>query len=160
MPNRLRFRGGHVQLRRLRVDSDTLLDAGDLVYLDSDDVKPASNFPWNTDLGTTQSDFAAVFLGVVQQPSTSGETGNVSVDVSPLSIYEFNVHSDLYEVGSLLGPDELNSALMSQQLEKTAGNASAIARSAEFSSANTNFLRMTFASAFHTGSANTNAQIG
>lgn len=51
MSNRLRFRSGQVQLQKLRVDSGTVIEAGDLVYLDTDDVKPASDYPWNTGAG-------------------------------------------------------------------------------------------------------------
>ena len=49
MGNQLRFRSGEVQLHKLRVDSGTVLEAGDLVYLDSDDVQPASSFSWTGD---------------------------------------------------------------------------------------------------------------
>jgi len=55
MSNRLRFRSGQVELHKVRVDSDTELEAGDLVWLDTDDVKPASAFTWTTDLATTQA---------------------------------------------------------------------------------------------------------
>ena len=34
MADKLRFRSGQVQLRRLRVDSQTVIEAGDLVYLE------------------------------------------------------------------------------------------------------------------------------
>ena len=120
MANRLRFRSGQVQLHRLRVDGGTVLEAGDLVYLDADDVKPAKDFPWTTDLATTQGAFAAVFLGVCHQQSADGDTDDVSVDLSPLSVYEFDVNADVYEVGDALGPDEQASALMNQQLEAVA----------------------------------------
>ena len=93
MANKLRFRSGQVELRRVRVDSGTVIEAGDLVYLDTDDVKPASDFPWDTNLATTQAAFAAVFLGVAHTASADGETDDVSVDVSPHSVYEFDVAS-------------------------------------------------------------------
>ena len=91
MSNRLRFRSGQVELRKLRVDSGTVLEAGDLVYLDTDDVKPASTFAFTTNIATTRANFAAVFLGVCHQPSASGDTADVSIDVSPQSVYEFDV---------------------------------------------------------------------
>ena len=160
MANQLRFRSGDVQLHKLRVDSATVLEAGDLVYLDTDDVKPASSFTWTTDLATTQSAFAASFLGVVHQQSAAGETEDVSVDLSPRAVYEFDVNAGTYEVGDELGPDELSSALMDQQLEAVASGTLAIARSAEYKAASSSLLRVTFASAFQTGSANVNAAIG
>ena len=160
MSNRLRFRSGQVQLFKLRVDSGTVIEAGDLVFLDSDDVKPASDFTWTTNLATTQEAFAAAFLGVAHQASASGDTDDVSVDLSPLSIYEFDVNAATYEVGALLGPDEQSSALMDQQLEAVATSARAIARAAEYRAASSSQLRVAFASAFHCASANVNAAIG
>lgn len=157
--NKLRFRSGQVHLRKVRVDADTVIEAGDLVWLDTDDAKPASAFPWSTNLATTQANYAAKFLGVAHQPSAAGETAPISVDVSPDSVYEFDVASAAYELGQPLGPDESGSTLMNQQLE-AAVPAAAIARAAEFTPAATGTLRVTFASAFHTSSANANAAVG
>ena len=159
MSNQMRFRSGQVQLHKLRVDSDTVIEAGDLVFLDTDDVKPAADFPWDTDLETTQGAFAAVFLGVAHEQSADGDTDDLSIDTSPQAIYEFDVDSATYEVGDSLGPDEDSSSLMSQQLEAAAGSAS-IARAAEYKASASTTLRVTFASAFHAGSANINANLG
>jgi len=160
MSNRLRFRSGQVQLHKLRVDSATVIEAGDMVYLDTDDVKPASSFTWDTDLATTQASFAASFLGVAHQQSASGDTDDISIDLSPHAVYEFDVDSAQYEVGDALAADENSSALMNQQLEAVASGSLGIARAAEFKAAASTLLRVSLASAFHTGSANTNAVIG
>ncbi len=160
MSNRVRFRSGQVELRKVRVDAETVIEAGDLVWLDTDDIKPASAFAWTTNLATTQANFAAKFLGVAHQPSAAGETDPISVDVSPFAIYEFDVASATYEVGGLLGPDEGSSTLMHQQLETVAAAGSAIARSVEYRGSSHTKLRVQFASAFHCGSSNVNGQIG
>ena len=160
MSNQLRFRSGQVHLHKVRVDSGTVIEAGDLVFLDTDDVKPASSFTWDTDLATTQSAFAASFIVVAHQQSASGDTDDVSVDLSPHAIYEFDVNSAVYEVGDALGPDENSSKLMDQQLEAVASGTLGIARAAEYKAAAATLLRVSFASAFQTGSANTNAAIG
>ncbi|WP_437227457.1 hypothetical protein SH661x_000359 [Planctomicrobium sp. SH661] len=157
--NKLRFRSGQVHLRKVRVDSETVIEAGDLVWLDTDDAKPASSFTWTTNLATTQGNFAAKFLGVAHQPSAAGETAAISVDVSPDSVYEFDVASATYELGTPLGPDEGSSSLQNKQLE-TCIATSAIARASEFTTSSSSTLRVTFASAFHTASANANASIG
>lgn len=156
--NQLRFRSGQVTLRKVRVDSATVIEAGDLVWLDTDDAKPASAFVWDTNLATTQAAFAARFLGVAHQSSRNGETTPISVDVSPHSVYEFDVATTSYEVGQPLGPDANGESLVSQQLE-AASAVNAVARAAEYS-ATTGTLRVTFASAFSTGSGNVNANIG
>jgi len=157
--NKLRFRSGQVQLRKVRVDAQTVIEAGDLVWLDTDDAKPAADFTWTTNLATTQGNFAAKFLGVAHQPSAQGETVPISVDVSPDSVYEFDVAGASYELGTPLGPDENSGKLMNKQLE-TAVSTSAIARSAEFTTSTTSTLRVTLASAWTTSSANANAAIG
>ncbi len=160
MSNQLRFRSGQVFLHRLRVDSGTVIEAGDLVYLDGDDVKPAADFPFTTDLATTQGNYAAAFLGIAHQQSADGDTDDLSIDFSPHAVYEMNVNAANYEVGDRLGPDELSAALMSQQLEAVPSADLAIARATEYKTSATSLLRVTLASAFHSGSGNINAQIG
>lgn len=156
--NKLRFRSGQVHLRKVRVDSATVIEAGDLVWLDGDDAKPASDFAWTTDIAATQAAFAAKFLGVAHQQSRDGDTDPISVDVSPHSVYEFDVPSAAYEVGQTLGPDESAAQLMNQQLESALA-ANSIARAAEYAPIATT-LRVTLASAWATGSGNVNASIG
>ena len=109
MANRLRFRSGAVELHRLRVDSATVIEAGDMVYLDTDDVKPASSFTWTTDLPTTQGAFAAVFLGIAHQQSASGATDPLSVELPPHSVLDVNVNAT-YEAGDVPGPDATSAA--------------------------------------------------
>jgi hypothetical protein len=158
--NRLRFRSGQVQLRKVRVDAETVIEAGDLVWLDGDDGKPAADFPWDTNLATTQAAFAAVFLGVAHQQSRAGDAEPISVDVGPHSVYEFDAASAAYELGDPLGPDESNSTLMNQQLEGVGNPSNAVARAAEYTPGSQTTLRVTLASAFATGSANVNAAVG
>ena len=157
--NKLRFRSGQVHLRRVRVEAATVIEAGDLLWLDGSTARPAADFAWSSDLATTQAGFAEKFLGVAHQPSADGETSPVSVDVSPDSVYEFDVSPASYELGQPLGPDENAGALMSRRLE-SASAAAAVARSAEFTAASVSTLRVTLASAFHTGSSNANAVLG
>lgn len=159
MANRVRVRSGQVQLCKVRVLAATVIEAGDLVYLDGNTVKPASAFAWNTNLGTTQTSFADVFLGVSHQPSAEGETSDLSIDLSPLAVYEFDVAAGAYEVGDDLGPDENSSALMSQQLEGVTTGTRAIARAVEYRTA-ANTLRVCLASAFFAGSGNRAGEVG
>lgn len=157
--NKLRFRSGQVHLRRVPVDAATVIEAGDLVWLDGDDAKPASQLAWGGTLAATQASFAAKFLGIAHQPSLAGDTTPISIDVSGDSVYEVDVASAIYKFGDTLGPDENSSKLTNQSLE-AAATANAIARSCEFSTAATSTLRVSFASAYGTSSANVNAAIG
>jgi hypothetical protein len=160
MSNRLRFRSGQVELHKLRVNGDTVLAAGDMVFLDTDDVKPAAAFPFTTDLATTRGNFAAVFLGICHQASAAGETSDVSIDLSPLAVYEFDAVAATYEVGERLACDGDGDSLESQRVAKVTNAAQAIARAAEYKATSATLLRAQFASAFHAGSANVNAAIG
>src|SRR5687768_15859861 len=98
------FRSGIVQLIRCPVLAATVIEPGDLLFLDADTVKPAADFTWTTDLATTRGNFAAKFLGIAHTGSADGETDDVSVDVSPLAVYEATGSEQSYKVGDLLAP--------------------------------------------------------
>jgi len=160
MANKVRYRSGQVHLISVRVDAGTVIEVGDLLFLDTDDAKPASAFPWNTNLATTQSDFAAQFLGVAHEQSKSGDTDLISVDIGADAVYEFDAASGTYEVGDTLGPDkDTGNQLLDQQLEAAVGTSS-IARAVEVKVSAATSLRVTLASAYYTGSGNVNAQVG
>ncbi|HEX6984538.1 MAG TPA: hypothetical protein VF170_04140 [Planctomycetaceae bacterium] len=155
-----RFRSGLVQLVRCRVQAETVIEPGDLLYLSGGSVRPAADFPWTTDLATTRAAFAAQFVGVAHTGSADGETDDVSVDVSPLAVYEAEASEQSYEVGDLLAPAETVAALSSRQLERVANAGHAIARSVEITPSLSPTVRACFASAYHAGSANVNAAVG
>ena len=157
--NKLRFRSGQVQLVKVPVDLTTVINAGDLVWLDTMGAKPASQFPWTTNAATTQAAFAGKFLGVAHQHSIAGNSDPISVDISPMSVYEFDAPPASYKLGDLLGPDNAASKLLDQQVATTVV-ANAVVRAVEFSARGATTLRVTLASAFSTGSSNVNSQIG
>lgn len=160
MPNNFSFRSGQVVLQKFRVESNSIIEPGDLVYLDETVARPASELAWNTNLATTQGDFAAVFLGIAHERSEDGESTPISVDVSSTSVYEFVVTTSTFDNGNMLGPEGSGSQLLSQQLASVASAAQAIARAAEYAESMVTRLRVTFASAFTTSSSNANAAIG
>ena len=53
----MRHRYGQQCIVRVAVDSATAIAMGDLVYLDTDDAKPASSETWYSDLAATQAQF-------------------------------------------------------------------------------------------------------
>jgi hypothetical protein len=154
------FRSGIVQLIRCPVLAATIIEPGDLLFLDADTVKPAADFTWTTDLATTRGNFAAKFLGIAHTGLADGETDDVSVDVSPLAVYEATGSEQSYKVGDLLAPAETVTALSSRQLEQVVTAAHAIARSVETTPSMSPTVRACFASAYHAASANVNAAIG
>jgi len=151
---------GQMKLESCAVDSGTVLAKYDLLFLDTNDVKPAGDFTWDTDLATTQAGFADVFMGVCYTKSADGDTDPVSVDTAPDSVYEFACASAAYESGDTLGPDKASgNALVDQTLEAAVA-ASSVAFVMERESAATTRVKVSFASAYHPGSANANAALG
>ncbi|MBX3437578.1 MAG: hypothetical protein KF861_08820 [Planctomycetaceae bacterium] len=160
MANRLSFRSGQIVLQKFRVESSTVIEAGDMLFLDETVVRPAKDLPWNTNLATTQEDFAAVFAGIAHEPSASGQTAPVSIDISTASVYEFVCTSSTYDNGNTLGPEAASSKLLNQQLAYVSTAGRAIARAAQYAESMVTRLRVTFASAYSTSSSNVNASIG
>lgn len=159
MANRMRYRHGQQSLRKLAVASATVIEQGDLVWMNTSTspstIKPASDFTWDTNLATTQASFAALFVGVALTSSASGETDPVTVDVSPLSVYEYACPSGTYDCSDPMGPDENSSALADQQLE-IAAKAAAVAYVAEPVTTAATSVLVSFASAYFPVNVNTN----
>lgn len=155
-----RFRSGLVQLVRFQVSPETVIEPGDLLWHDDGVVKPAADLPWTTDAATTRAAFAAAFAGVAHTPSAEGEADDVSVDVSPLAVYEADAIAAAFKVGDFLAPATAAGALSSRTLERVANPAHAIARAAENSLGASSTVRACFASAVHAGSSNVNAAVG
>lgn len=154
------YRFGQVELVKYAVDSATVISAGDMVYLDTNDVKPASDLTWDTNLATTQATFANTFMGIAREASASGDTDAIDIDISPMSVYEFTVASDTYELSASLGPDKATGNELLDQALEDAVAASAVAFPYERAGTATTLLKVKFASAFNPASSNANASIG
>jgi hypothetical protein len=100
----MRWRYGDTSPVMLPVDATTVIEIGDLVYLDTDDAKPASS---QADQGTetaNQELFHDKFAGVAMQASRNGDTQPIRVATA--GVFEFDCLSTAYEVGKLIGSDE------------------------------------------------------
>ena len=127
----MRHRYGTQYIVRAAVDSGTEIRLGDLLFLDTDDAKPASSEAWVTDLVTTQSNFNNHFLGIAlaEHPANSGAVSDFPVDISPLSVYEMDCDSEVHELGDLLTPIKASgNALVPNKLRKTTTTAAGCAR--------------------------------
>lgn len=125
----LRYHVRHRLIQYYAVDAGAIITAGDLVWLNTDDVKAASDFVWDTNLATTQAEFVNLFVGVALDDHPAG-TGvvNFPVDISPMSIYEYACTSEAHENGDTMGPAKAaGNALLNQTLAKAVA-ASACAR--------------------------------
>lgn len=118
----MRHRYGQQVIMRGAVDSATEIAMGDLVYLDTDDIKPAGSETWSTDLATTQSNFLNHFLGIAlnDHPAGSGIVLDFPVDISPMSVYEMDCNEETHELGDMLTPIKATgNALVADTLKKT-----------------------------------------
>ena len=146
----LRFRSGQIHLRKFRIESTTVVEPGTLVCLVADHIVPADSL-------ATAAEVAASFAGVAHGRSEAGQTAAVSVDVSPLAVYEAAVDAAGYEVGDLLAVDL--TATAGNTLAAAASPDEAIAMAAEFTDSATR-LRLTFASTACTAANHSVSQVG
>jgi hypothetical protein len=131
MSDKMRWRYGDTNPVVAGVDSATVIEIGDLVWLDTDDAKPASA---QTDQGSetaNQERFADKFLGVAMQRSRSGESSPIRVATT--GVFELDCPSGTFELGDLVGADEnaAGNALLNQQVAKVTASRYAIARVAK-----------------------------
>lgn len=73
------------------VDSGTVIEVGDLLFYDTDDVKPATDQASKADANTAQQDFADVFAGVAMDASADGDTADIAVATQ--GVFEFDTTS-------------------------------------------------------------------
>jgi hypothetical protein len=97
MSDNMRWRYGETNPVMAAVDSATVIEIGDLIWLDTDDAKNAEDVSWTSDLPTTQKLLANAFLGVAMQRSKSGETTPIRVATS--GVFEFTCASAVHELG-------------------------------------------------------------
>ncbi len=131
MSDKMRWRYGDTNPVVAAVDSSTVIEIGDLLWLDSDDAKPASS---QADQGTetdNQTLLATNFLGVAMQRSRSGDTDPLRVATT--GVFEFDCPSGTFELGDLIGVDENagGTLLLDQQVDGVASAALAVARAAK-----------------------------
>lgn len=92
------------------VDSSVVIEIGDLLFLNTDDARPAGQDTnsdgtgdlWNIDLATTQESFHDKFLGVACQASRDGDTDPIRVATT--GVFEFACDAATFEIGDLVGP--------------------------------------------------------
>ena len=131
MSDKMRWRYGDTNPVMAAVDSATVIEIGDLIYLDTDDGKPASS---QADQGTkvaNQQLFAEKFLGVAMQRSRAGDTDPIRVATT--GVFEFDCTSGTFELGQHVGLEENSGgdALLNQQVAVVSGSQYGIGRAAK-----------------------------
>ena len=107
MSDTMRWRYGDTSPVVLPVDSATVIEIGDLVYLETDDARPASAQADQLTEAANQELFHDKFAGVAMQRSPSGDT--TPIRVATTGVFEFDCLSASFEVGALVGVDEASS---------------------------------------------------
>ena len=164
MSDKMRWRYGEPNPVVAAVDSATVIEIGDLLWLDTDDAKPASSFSGDDafDEFHHQQNFAGKFLGVAEQRSVAGDT--TPIRVATTGVFEFNCPSGTYELGDLVGvrcittvrlgdsevPEHKVLELANQEVEKVAGKY-AVARVAKREPVNTIHVLIAIRSTVMTG---------
>lgn len=118
MSDKMRWRYGDTNPVLAAVDSATVIEIGDLLYLDGDDAKPAGDQADASSEAANQEAFAGKFLGVAMQRSKAGETEPIRVATT--GVFEYVCPSSTFELGDLIGPSENSGGtlLEDQQVER------------------------------------------
>ena len=104
MADTMRWRYGDTNPVVIPVDSATVIEIGDLVWLDTDDAKPASTSTYGASLAAAQETFHDKFAGVAMQRSRAGDTGPIRVATT--GVFEYPCASATFEVGARIGADD------------------------------------------------------
>ena len=131
MSDKMRWRHGDTEPFQGAVDSANVVEIGDLVYLETDDLRGADDLTYLSSLALTQEAFHDKFAGVAMARSRNGDTDEIRVAAG--AVYEFDCASATFEVGDLVGPDDNagGTALTPQQVIAVATVNLAIGRVAE-----------------------------
>lgn len=137
MANRMLYRWGETNPVRVAVDSAQVIEIGDLLWLNTDDARPASQNTYYASLSQTQANFHDKFLGVAEQQSRSGDTDTIRVATT--GVFEFDCAAATFEIGDLVGPDDNAgaTALLDQQVILTGHAGCAVGRVAKRYTSNT-----------------------
>ncbi len=116
MANQMRWRYGDTKPIQLAVDSGTVIEIGDLVFLDADDGKPAADLAYGASLDATQESLHDVFAGVAMQASSAGDTSDIRIATN--GIFEFDQAQASVQVGDRVGVDDnaAGDTLLNQQV--------------------------------------------
>ena len=117
MSDKMRWRYGDANPVVAAVDSDTVIEIGDMVLQDADDAKPFATACFGSRA------FRDKFLGVAMQRSRSGDT--VPIRVAITGVFEFDCPSGTFELGDMMA------ACANQRVEKTNDRDAAIGRIAK-----------------------------
>lgn len=104
MADLMRYKWGITDDILVPVDTAQVIEIGDLIWLNTDDARPATA---QSDQGTesaNQIEFRTNFLGVAQQRSRDGDTDEIRVATK--GVFKMDCASAQFEIGDMVGADE------------------------------------------------------
>lgn len=104
MANTMRWRYGETNPVVQPVSSSVVIEIGDLLYLNGNNVQPASDQADQATLAANQELFHDNFIGIAMQCSPSGASDPIRVATS--GVFDFDCSSATFEVGDLIGSVE------------------------------------------------------
>lgn len=104
MADHMRWRYGETNPIMMPVANATVIEIGDLVYLDGATVKPATSQSDQGTLAANQELFHDNFLGVAMQHSPADSA--TPIRVATTGVFEFGCLSATFEIGDLIGSTE------------------------------------------------------
>jgi len=107
MANTMRWRYGETNPVVLAVAAETVIEIGDLVWVDTGAAKPAAALEDAFTEAANQEAFHDAFAGVALQQSRAGDTDPIRVATT--GVFEFACPGSTFEVGALVGVDEASS---------------------------------------------------
>lgn len=137
MANNMRWRWGETNPVCVDIGQSVAVEIGDLVYLDSGSVYPASHLTYSGTLSANQTSFGGKFLGVSMQAKPSGLSGKIRVATS--GVFSFDCASSTFSFGDLVAPtaNSASTAFENQKIAATTTPAAAVGRVVRAESANT-----------------------
>ncbi len=116
MSDKMRWRYGDTNPVQAAVDAATVIENGDLLWLDGDDAKPASDLDASKLSNPPGEQFAGKFLGVAMQRSRNGDTSPIRVTTT--GVFEFDCLVETFELGDMIGIMSFNGKCKNQAVEK------------------------------------------
>ena len=104
MSNTMRWRYGETNPVMVPTQAGTVIEIGDLLYLDSGNAKPASSQSDQGSLTANQETFHDNFVGVAMQSTPGTIAGAIRVATS--GVFEYDCASATFQIGDLIGSNE------------------------------------------------------
>jgi hypothetical protein len=105
MADKMRYRYGDTNPVMCEVDSAQVIEIGDMVWLNTDDARPASASSFVGGLATAQETFVDKFIGIAMQNSPSGKSDPIRIATT--GVFEMDCASvATWLIGDMAGPDD------------------------------------------------------